>query len=332
MEEAGELVVVVGGSGYLGLHLLRSLATHHRRLAFTYFSHPPSPALCAALPHARPFLVDLRSGDGFHSISHLMGPPRVVINCAAISVPRDCELDPVSAMAINVPDALLSWLSSFTGTDIPLLIHLSTDQVYEGTKPFYNEDDEAKPANMYGRSKLEGEQSIMRKWPNYAILRSSIIYGPEPIVKVRKTLPIQWIEDVLSSGKGAEFFIDEFRCPVFVEDLVKVVELLLDKQEKGSTFQLLLNVGGPERLSRADMAEVVAEVGRFDKSLIKHVKAASVNRGIASPADISMDVNRCVSTLKIVLTPFRKGVVKSMSSGFDLHELGVPLLSREGAV
>lgn len=63
--------------------------------------------------------------------------------------------------------------------------------VYEGTKSFYNEDDETKPVNVYGRSKLEAEQAIMKSWPNYAILRSSIIYGPEPIVQVQKPLPLQ---------------------------------------------------------------------------------------------------------------------------------------------
>lgn len=305
-----EVVVVVGGSGYLGLHLLQTLACY-RRLAFTYFSHPPPPAL---LLHARPFHVDLRSGQGFHSISALMGPPRVVVNCAAISIPRECESDPAMATTINVPHALLDWLSSLAATDPPLLIHISTDQVYEGTKSFYKEEDETKPVNVYGRSKLEAEQVIMKSWPNYVILRSSIIYGPEPIVQVQKSLPLQWIENVLSSGKGAEFFHDEFRCPVFVKDVVKVVELLLRKQGEGVRLQLLLNIGGPQRLSRAEMAEVVADVRGFDNGLIKHIPAASVNRGVASPADISMNVNRCTSMLNITLTPFRKGVELTLTN------------------
>lgn len=50
----------------------------------------------------------------------------MVINCAALSVPRVCEVDPEAAMSVNVPTALVKWLSSFgEGT---LLIHLSTDQ------------------------------------------------------------------------------------------------------------------------------------------------------------------------------------------------------------
>ncbi|KAH7429580.1 hypothetical protein KP509_09G057100 [Ceratopteris richardii] len=316
-EEMEGLIVVVGGSGYLGMHLLQSLSIHFRRLAFTYFSHPPSPALCAAIPHARPFAVDLRSGDGFSSISNEMGPPQVVINCAAVSIPRECEADPVSARSINVPHALISWLSSLSDVDPPLLVQLSTDQVYEGTKSFYKEDDEAKPVNTYGRSKLEAEQLIMETWHNYAILRSSIIYGPEAIVQVPKSLPIQWMMEVLRSGKGADFFMDEFRSPVFVKDIVRMVEVLAKKKiDKEPTMQLLLNAGGPQRLSRAEMAEIVAEVGGFDKSLIRHIRAASVNRGVASPADISMDMSRCISTFGITLTPFRDGVEQTLKLHF----------------
>lgn len=53
--------------------------------------------------------------------------PDVVVNCAAISIPRACEADPVAAMAVNVPSALIKWLSRFSVHDM-LLIHLSTDQ------------------------------------------------------------------------------------------------------------------------------------------------------------------------------------------------------------
>ena len=55
--------------------------------------------------------------------------PHVVVNCAALSIPRACEMDPSAALSINVPSALVKWLSSFTeGNTNTLMIHLSTDQ------------------------------------------------------------------------------------------------------------------------------------------------------------------------------------------------------------
>lgn len=56
----------------------------------------------------------------------LVFQPDVVINCAALSVPRICEMDPEAAMSINVPTGLVKWISSFKESS--LLIHLSTDQ------------------------------------------------------------------------------------------------------------------------------------------------------------------------------------------------------------
>ncbi|KAJ9556325.1 hypothetical protein OSB04_010939 [Centaurea solstitialis] len=124
-----------------------------------------------------------------------------------------CETDPSTvAMSVNVPSSLIKWLSSCTTSNM-LLIHRSTDQeirkltlerreklkinenallpVYEGTKSFYKEDDETLPVNVYGKSKVAAEEYIAANWSNYAILRSSIIFGPQTISPVSKSLPVQ---------------------------------------------------------------------------------------------------------------------------------------------
>ncbi|XP_058082938.1 uncharacterized protein LOC131230927 isoform X2 [Magnolia sinica] len=223
-EMSRKRVLVVGGSGYLGQHLLQAFAAVDQKpydLAFTYHSSPPQTLLNAISP-ALSFHVDLQTGHGFDSISNTFGQPHIVVNCVALSIPRVCEVDPTAAMAINVPSSLLKWLSSFGDCDT-LLIHLSTDQVYEGVKSFYKEEDEVVPVNMYGKSKLAAEQFVSSNWPNYAILRSSIIYGPQTISPVAKSLPIQWMDGVLSRGDKVDFFHDEFRCPVYVKDVVNVI-------------------------------------------------------------------------------------------------------------
>ena len=69
-----------------------------------------------------------------------------------------------------------------------------------------------------------------------------------------------------------------------------------------------LDVGGPERLSRLDMALKVADAYNFDKSeSIIPVPSDSVSRGVASPADISMDVSR-LRMLEVPLTFFSEAL------------------------
>ncbi|CAN1236958.1 Methionine adenosyltransferase 2 subunit beta [Linum grandiflorum] len=299
-EKTTAKVLVVGGTGYLGQHLLEALSkiggdeAVSYDLAFTYHSDPSPPqALLAAVPHCLAFRVDLRTGDGFDAVSRRFGQ------------------DPDAAMAINVPSALVNWLDKDA-----FLIHLSTDQVYEGVKAFYKEEeDEAAPVNVYGKSKMAAEKFIAEKCSNFAILRSSIIYGPQTVSPVPKSLPVQWMDGVLSKGEPVEFFHDEFRCPVYVKDVVNVILALINQRvSEGKQIQLLLNLGGPDRLSRVEMAEVVADVIGHDTCLIKRVSASSVDRGVRSPADISMDVSKLVKELGIRPTPFKDGVKFTLHS------------------
>lgn len=305
-------ILVLGGTGYLGQHLLVRFSEeikHQQQkyeLAFTHYSTPPQSLLNEISPSIA-FHVDLQTGQGLDSIATTFGQPDVIVNCAALSVPRVCETDPTAAMAINVPSSVVKWLSNFG--DSVLLIHLSTDQVYEGAKSFYKEEDEAFPVNVYGKSKVAAEQFISANCSNYAILRSSIIYGPQTISPIAKSLPIQWIDSVLLKGAEVEFFHDEFRCPVFVKDVVDVILTLSKKWiSDEEQMKLLLNVGGPDRLSRLQMAEAVATVKGYDTSLLKPVSASSVNRGVNSPADISMDISKLSQTLGIKPTPYLDGV------------------------
>nr|GMD65011.1 methionine adenosyltransferase 2 subunit beta [Ipomoea batatas] len=266
-------VLVVGGTGYLGQHLLQGFTEvlhslpYSLSLAFTYYSNPPSKPLLDGIPQALPFHVDLRTGHGFDAISKNLGQPDIVINCAALSIPRACEADPEAALAINVPYALVRWLSSFDENKT-FLMHLSTDQVYEGTKSFYKEEDETIPVNAYGKSKVVAEQLILTNCPNFAILRSSIIFGPQTISPVPKSLPIQWIDSVLAKGEKMDFFHDEFRCPVYVRDLVTIIQTLTNGWiSESKPMQLLVNVGGPDRVSRVQMAEAVAEIRGYKASI-----------------------------------------------------------------
>ncbi|ESQ37708.1 hypothetical protein EUTSA_v10028798mg [Eutrema salsugineum] len=319
-------VVIVGGTGYLGQYILQAFAGNNGGdrydVAFTHHSSPLPRILLDAFPHFPAFPLDLKSGLGFDSITQDFGQPDVVVNCAALSVPRVCEQDPDSAMSINVPSSLVNWLSTFERNKT-LLIHLSTDQVYQGVKSYYKEEDETVAVNVYGKSKVAAERLIKDKCQNFAILRSSIIFGPQTVSPLPKNLPIQWMDSILKKGEKVEFFYDEFRCPIYVKDLVSITLRLVERWVVSDEKQMriVLNAGGPDRLSRVQMAEVVAEVRGHDHSLIKHVSASSVDRGVVSPSDISMDITKLIQTLEISPTSFKDGVSLTLESESLYHIL-----------
>lgn len=73
-------------------------------------------------------------------------------------------------------------------------------QVYDGSRSLWREGDPLAPVNAYGRTKLAGEQAVAAGWPNHAVLRSSIIYGPPPPQPVSRPLFLQFIDAQLAEG------------------------------------------------------------------------------------------------------------------------------------
>ncbi|WP_437883882.1 dTDP-4-dehydrorhamnose reductase [Pseudomonas sp. LRF_L74] len=102
--------------------------------------------------------------------------PQLIINAAAYTAVDQAEQDADNAFAINAsaPGVLAE---EAAGLGAPL-IHYSTDYVFDGSKSApYVETDETAPLNVYGRSKLAGEQAIRAVGGEHLILRTSWVYA-----------------------------------------------------------------------------------------------------------------------------------------------------------
>ena len=73
--------------------------------------------------------------------------------------------------------------------------------------------------------------SLQERWGNHVILRSSLIYGPQPPLPVSRLLFLQFIVRTLKAGKPTKFFSDEFRSPVYVQDVVDIISRLVDARQ-----------------------------------------------------------------------------------------------------
>ncbi|KAI8468007.1 MAG: methionine adenosyltransferase regulatory beta subunit-related [Monoraphidium minutum] len=312
-QEGSRTIFITGGSGYLGSHLIAFLQREGGwRIGYTFLSNDV-PA--GTFGGACGFRVDLATGEGLDEALEALGPVDVVVNTAAISQPALCERDYARALAANAPAKLLDALERrrAAGGGEPLLIHLSTDQVYDGSRAMWTEADATEPVNAYGRSKLEAEQLIAARWPpgRAAALRASLIYGPEPPFPVGRPLFVQFVESALREGRPTKFFEDEFRCPVYVFDICRVISHL-GRQLPAGPAHAVYNLGGPQRLSRVDMAVAVAAHFGYDRGCIQATPSAEAgDRGYSSPPDISMDMARLRADMPAVaLTPFAEGLAE----------------------
>jgi dTDP-4-dehydrorhamnose reductase len=101
--------------------------------------------------------------------------PDIVVNAAAYTAVDKAESEPDLAHTVNaVAPGLIADELSRTGG---LLLHYSTDYVFDGAKPGpYEEDDSTGPLNVYGRTKLAGEQAIAASGCSHIILRTTWVY------------------------------------------------------------------------------------------------------------------------------------------------------------
>ena len=103
--------------------------------------------------------------------------PAVIVNAAAYTAVDRAESEPGLARAVNATaPAILAAEARAAGA---LLVHFSTDYVFDGTKREpYAESDATAPLGVYGQTKLDGEIAIAESGCDYVILRTAWVYGP----------------------------------------------------------------------------------------------------------------------------------------------------------
>ncbi len=150
-------ILVIGKNGQVGWELQRTLACLGKITALDY-------------PE-----IDLARHDALRTALQNHRPD-IIVNAAAYTAVDQAEAEPALALAINAEaPALLAEEARKTGA---LLVHYSTDYVYDGSgqTPF-TEDAPKAPLNVYGRSKLAGDEAVQAIGGRHLILRTSWVYG-----------------------------------------------------------------------------------------------------------------------------------------------------------
>jgi len=142
--------------------------------------------------------------------------PDIVINCAAYTAVDDCETNKDLAYKIN--GEVLEKISKFCQKNNSILIHFSTDYVFDGKKSDgYLENDSTLPINAYGESKLFGENNIRENMDRYYIVRTSWLYGPNGK---------NFVDTIIAIGrdkKTLNVVDDQHGCPTYTHDLCHAV-------------------------------------------------------------------------------------------------------------
>jgi len=214
--------------------------------------------------------------------------PEAVVNLAAMANIAPCRADPALAMRLNaeLPEELARWCAAHDTR----LVHVSTDQVFDGSRGGWCETDEARPLHVYGASKLAGDRAVLAACPGAAILRTALVTGRE-VIGGRSTSTA--LLTALAVGDEVRLFTDEIRSPVAVIDVARAIADLVERREVSG----LLHCGGPQALSRYGLGLIEAKGADVDASFIKAITRADAGLAAERPADLSLDSRRLVALL-----------------------------------
>lgn len=223
--------------------------------------------------------------------------PSYVINCAAYTAVDQAEDEVDIARQVNCDGvANLTQLCGVHGTT---LIHISTDFVFAGTgnTPLL-ETDEAKPVSVYGLTKLEGEQVVLKHASRYFILRSSWLYS-EYAGNFMKTM--------LKYGREREemkVIWDQIGTPTYARDLAGCILTIIESQNQQYGIYHYSNEGVA---SWYDFAKAIFEIRNMPVRTLPILTAEYPTKAIR-PSYSVMDKTKAKTQLQVVIPHWRESL------------------------
>lgn len=169
---------------------------------------------------------DFRNGAALRDMVRAVAPG-VIVNPAAYTAVDRAETHRADAMLINAKAPAI--LAEEAARLDAILIHFSTDYVFDGTKAApYLEDDEPAPLNAYGESKLEGEIAVRQACGKHFILRTSWVTGAHGHNFLKTMLRLATERDRL------EVVADQWGAPTAARHLAELVAKLVSLAIRGT--------------------------------------------------------------------------------------------------
>ena len=262
-------LLVTGGAGFLGTHLLQ------RAQCFTATGSLHHTA-AASIPDVCYHVCDLQQPQEIRILLDRVQPD-IIIHTACSDQGENLSTI-ASAARLLVTQAAERHIR---------FIHLSTDQVFDGTAAPYNETSATSPINLYGKAKTQAEDLVGSLNPKATIVRTSLLYDLHTPDRQTKQL-IQTTQ----TGEPYRLFTDEFRCPIWVENLAEALLELATRDISG-----LLHIGGPESLNRWEFGLALLE--HFGKPQTPNIQEGTIEEsGLVRPKNLTLDSTHAQKLLR----------------------------------
>lgn len=225
--------------------------------------------------------------------------PDVVIHTAAIANIDFCEANQALALKANVEmTAVLAGLCASRGSK---LVFCSTDNVFDGDRAPYAEDDLPAPVNFYGQTKFEAERIVACAGENAVIARLAFVVGFPAFGPCNSFLGK--VVEAIRSGQQLCAPEYEFRTPIDVVSASRALLELADGEYAG-----VFHLAGNDRLNRFELLKEVVHVLGLRPNRITTVDPSQLQSRARRPRDVSLDNRKARSSLKTPMLGFREAL------------------------
>jgi dTDP-4-dehydrorhamnose reductase len=224
--------------------------------------------------------------------------PSVILNFLAYTNVDNCEKN--FDIANNINHLFPEQISKYAKKNSIKLVHISTDQLFDGKKENYTEADDYSPLNNYAYTKMMAEKKILSNNSDSLIIRTNFFCKG---LRHRSTLS----DFILSSCKNKleiSLFNDVMYNPVNVSELINIINLLLIKNASG-----IFNVCSNEVISKYDFGIILAKKmnikNYFIKSELKNSKLIAER-----PLNMSLLNDKLLNFLNIKIPHINEQILK----------------------
>lgn len=270
-------VLVTGANGQLGYDVVKELQKQNIE--------------CYGVTRQDFDIVDFEATEKF--ITNYM--PDAVIHCAAYTAVDKAEDEQGLCYLVNA--SATENIAGICKKINAKMLYISTDYVFDGTKDgFYEVDDKPNPINVYGKTKLLGEQAVQKILDKYFIVRISWVFGEHGNNFVKTMLRLG------KERKEINVVADQYGSPTYTADLASLLVEMVQTDKYG-----IYHATNEGVCTWAEFAEEIFKIAGIDVK-VNHITTAEYPTRAKRPLNSRLSKEKIINNKFIIIRTWQKAL------------------------